>query len=232
MDDSSTSNCSSPDDMACHRFPELTDRPSCHRPTSGGDDCDIFKPLYQTSIEGLQSERTDEILDRVAQVRQNRYQAGFEEGKQNACQLSREQIAPVVAAFAEECVHFSEYAEKLQAQFCNQICLMAVRFAEKILGRAPRLKPEDLSRFKAEMKHHMSGSYQLRLALNAEDRHQLLHLMAEQSAHWKPNTSIIAIDAEAGIEIGNLKVQQSPEPLSLNSIMAELLNTILAEAST
>jgi flagellar biosynthesis/type III secretory pathway protein FliH len=228
----SSSNCPCPDDISCHRFPDLGDAPSCLRPPSGGDDHGTFKPLYQSTIEGRQAGGADETLERVTQVRQIRYKAGFEEGQQNACLLAREQIAPEVDAFAGECAHFSEYAEQLQTQSCNQICVIAVRFAEKILGRPPCLTSEDLSRFKAELKRHMSGLYQLNLGLNPEDRHQLLCLMAEQRADWKPGTSMITIDAEAEIEPGALKAQQIAEPLALIGILSELLNQILAEAST
>ena len=232
MADSSSSNCPSPDDISCHRFPDLGKAASCIPSPSGGDNHSTFKPLYQASIEGLQTGQPDETLDHLVQARQIQYQAGFDEGRQNACLLDREQMAPEVAAFAEACMYLSQYAEQLQTQSCNQICMMAVQLAEKILGRPPSLTPEDLSRFRAELKRQMSGLYQLKLGLNPEERHQLLHLMAEQGTNWKAGASMITIEAEADIEIGVLKALQNPEPLPLNHILSELLNQILAEAST
>jgi hypothetical protein len=228
----SISNCSSVDSISCHRFPELTSDTSCSPPSAGSDGCSFFKPLYKTSHEDLQTKHCNEAQDRADQVRQIRFQDGFEAGRQEACLLAKEQMVPVVAEFVEEYVHFNQYADQLQAHSCNQICAMAVRFSEKILGRSPCLTMEDLTMFEAELKRQMAGFYQLKLCLNPDDRRQLLQLTTEQNPHWKPSTSMIAIDADVRVDAGALITQKASEPFPLNDSLAELLNQILAEAST
>ncbi len=224
-----------------HSFPSLNDE-LISKSNLPDKSCNIFKPLFRDachyntlgSQSGMGASQAINAHDSEDQVHQKGLKRGFEVGRQDACSLARQEMAPEIKTFATALGQLSEGLVRIEKISCQKILETARSIAEKILGGAPNISAEALSTLKVELKGLMIRSYQLQLMLNCEDMAALSEFMVCENPQWQ-DCEYIKLDSDAQVQRGALLTQPSDRPMSCDDSLCELtlsLENMLAEVST
>lgn len=198
---------------------------------------DAFKPLFQSACGHSAPQRdpadlqADDTRDSEEHVRQAGIQRGIDAGREDACKLTRQQIAPLVKGFFIELDQMSECLVRIEENSCRQIFKMALSIAENILGGAPGRTVEGLAPLKAELQDRMAKLYQLELMLNPEDMHALSEFMACEEHQWQ-DRGYIKLHADAQLERGSLISNAGAQPDAVDDPLTRSLDDMLDKAST
>lgn len=196
-----------------------------------------FRPLFQDACGHLAPQRdpvcaqVDDTQDSEEHVRKAGIQRGIDAGREDACKLTRQEIAPEIKAFLIELDQMSECLVRIEENSCRQILKMALSIAENILGGAPGCTAEGLVSLKAELKDRMSKLYRLELMLNPEDLHMLSEFMVCEKHQWQEYGDI-KLDGSAQIERGSLLAQAGAQPVAVDDTLTQSLDAMLDKAST
>jgi flagellar biosynthesis/type III secretory pathway protein FliH len=215
----------------CHTFPALNDDAFGISARRNNESEGAFTTLFRSSHQSPQALATDANQDAADQVRQEKFQQGFDAGRQKACLLAQQELSPEVKAFAIQFMQLSEYFNALEENLCSHISTMTLRIAQKILGESIHLRLEDLEPFNLELKNQMRWFYRLRLILSPDDKNNLLELLAREIPKWRETSTIPALEEDVRRESGSLQIERDSQSPFLNDILSKSLAGILAEAS-
>jgi len=219
-----------------HTFPALHGRSACdsNDPRAARNS---FKPLFQDECAHLApqsvpgSAQAEDTRDSEEHVRQAGLQRGIDAGRDDACKLTRQEIAPEIKAFLIELDQMSECLVRIEERSCRQIFKMALSIAENILGGAPSCTVEGLAPLQAELKDRLAQLYRLELTLNPEDLHTLSEFMACEKIKWQEYGNI-KLEGAARIEKGSLLTQAHAKPAAVDDLLTQSLDALLDKAST
>jgi hypothetical protein len=227
---------SSPHSEESHSFPLLSNSPINAKNDSSNSRGDCFKPLFNNVCmdgkisphRGFGVHGSDDNLDSEDQVRRQGFERGFDAGKQDACSLVRQGMAPQVKSFADVFNRWNEIMIRAEENSNLQILKMAVSIAEKILGDAPQCGTGKLDALKTELAEMMRKAYHLELKLNPEDMDALSRLMGCENAHWDHWDYVTAAE-DPEVPKGSVLVQPGPQTISADDEILLSLDAALAE---
>lgn len=219
--------------MMSHSFPSL-DNGADRKPEESADGCDIFRPLYEDAClagtlshqPGVGSHQSDDDARNAEdRVHRNGFKRGFEDGRQDACRLAREEIVPEIKAFAVVFNQLNEYLHQLEDISSGKILEMAFSAAGKILGGAPHPEPAAFSVFKSELKALLGEAYQLRLTFNCRNMHTLSEYFRSENPEWQ-DCDRIKLDSLDQIPEGSLQAQPGGRSIPTEDNLDSLLHSL------
>jgi flagellar biosynthesis/type III secretory pathway protein FliH len=216
--------------MKSHSFPVFERESACPL-TTHRECCDRFKPLYGAGHAGLGTAADAENQDTIGQVRQKGFLCGLETGRQQARDQVQEEMAPDIQAFALEVQQLTDFLARMEENATRHILAMALSLAEKILGGPADLTLEDLDSLRGDLKDCLAGVYRLQLTLNPADRTALAQRLPRVIAEL-PAGSSINISADGSVPGGSVTIQATPQSLLPHDMLAQSLDSILAQVST
>jgi hypothetical protein len=221
-----------------HTFPALPDTMTC--PSSDSPDSqNHFQPLFGDGCihetfappAGYGGAQCDDNQVSEDQIRQKGFERGFDSGKQDACRMAQQEIAPEAKTFALEFSQLSEYLEQIGVNSCRQVFKMALAIAAKIIGAEPDLETKGIDSLTVDLKNDMVKSYQLKLMLNPDDMDTLSELMVCENPHWQ-EYDFIKIGANPQVQRGALLTPPTAEPISSDGTLMGSLENMLEMVST
>lgn len=223
-----------------HAFPLLKNNALIAQTGSSGEPDDCFKPLYSDVPMGgnhLSPHRGLGVScpgdGQIAEdsVRRKGFERGFDAGRQDACSLVREEMAPQIKSFADAFSRWNATMMRAEEKSNLQILKMAVAITKKILGAAPQCSTGRLESLKADLKARMRETYRLEVRLNPDDMDALSGLMTCENVHWE-QWDYIAATGDAEVQRGTLLVKPLVQTLSADGDILRSLDALLSEVST
>jgi hypothetical protein len=227
---------SSPHSEESHSFPLLSNSPINAKNDSSNSRGDCFKPLFNNVCmdgkisphRGFGVHGSDDNLDSEDQVRRQGFERGFDAGKQDACNLVRQEMTPQIKSFADAFNRWNEIMIRAEENSNLQILKMAVSIAEKILGDAPECSTGRLGSLKAELTALMRNAYLLELILNPKDMDALSEWMACEHVHWSQWDYITAA-GDPGLQSGSVLVQSGSQTILADDGIIRAMDAALTE---
>jgi flagellar biosynthesis/type III secretory pathway protein FliH len=224
-----------------HSFPPLNSNASIapKAPRAGTGNC--FKPLFNPAPSAGGHCPQEEIgfscpgENRNAEANARReaeaFEQGFKAGRQDACSLVQQEMAPQIELFADAFNQWNTAMTHIEDKSYLQILKMAVAIAEKILGAPPQCCTGRLGTLEDELKARMREAYGLGFKLNLNDLDALSDLMACADVHWG-QWEYTTATASPEVQRGTLQVEtDSRPPLDVASTLRSL-EAALSEVST
>lgn len=216
-----------------HAFPLLKNTASVD-PTGTSNDC--FKPLFKptstdgnlSAIRGIGVPGPGGEQDSEDTARREGFDRGFDAGKQDACSLVKEEMAPQIKSFADAFSLWNATMMRVEEKSNLQILKMAVAIAEKILGAPPRCCNDKLESLKADLSARRRNAYQLQLKLNPQDMDALAGMIACENAQWA-QWDYIAATSDADVQRGALVADPGSQALSADDGILRSLDASLSE---
>ena len=234
----SDSKCFANHNQKPHSFPSMDG--ACAMSAEGSDDIrDCFKPLFRDGCVhdailpqgGLGTSQADENQNSEEYVRQLGFDQGRDAGRQEACRLTQQAVAPEIKAFATELHQLNEYLVRNEEYLIHQIQQMAAAIAKNILGGTPRISAESLSAIEAELKVQLVKFYQFKLMLSTEEMDAFSRIMAHENPRWQ-NCSYIHVGADPQVQNGSVQPQPGLQTISADGAWIQSLDNMLAKVST
>jgi hypothetical protein len=222
-----------------HAFPLLKNNTLISQTGSAGEPDDCFKPLYSnvpmggnlSPHKGLGVSCPGDAQDADDSLRRKGFERGFDAGRQDACSLVREEMAPQIKSFADAFSRWNAIMMHAEEKSHPQILKMAVAIAEKILGAAPQCSAGGLESLKADLKARMRETYRLEVRLNPDDMDALSGLMTCENVRWE-QWDYIAATGDAEVQRGTLLVKPLAQTQSAVGDILGSLDALLSEVST
>lgn len=232
-------NSSDPHREGSHAFPLLNNNASIDPTGTSGESGDCFKPLFHAAPMGEDHSPHKGLVvscsaeDRNAEdsARRNGFERGFDEGKQDACDLIQEEMAPQIKSFADALSLWNAIMMRVEDKSNLQILKMAVAIAEKILGAPPQCRTGGLESLKSDLTARMRKAYQLEFKLNPKDLDSLSDFLTSESVHWG-QWDYIAVTGDAEVQRGSLRLRPGTQGLSADESIIRSLDASLSEVST
>jgi flagellar biosynthesis/type III secretory pathway protein FliH len=165
-----------------HRFPNLADGCRTFCSEAGTADRDQFQPLTpSTTVSAANpvlNDRTADDNSQMEQARQRGYQNGFEAGRQDACQMANNLLAPHLDGLRQELDRLASYQENIADHASTHMIKLAVAIAERIIGDEVQVTVADLQQLRPTLIEAICKRYQLHLRYHPQDLSNLDHLMA------------------------------------------------------
>jgi flagellar biosynthesis/type III secretory pathway protein FliH len=201
-----------------HRFPNLAGGGGTFCREAGASDRDQFQPLFH----GAKASSADPALDdaaesdnrRMEQARQRGYDNGFEAGRQDACRMANNLLAPHLDGFRQELERLESYRQNIADHASTHMMKLAVAIAERILGADVHVTVADLQHLRPTLIDAIGKRYQLHLRYHPQDLSDLQHLMAcEGENRWRTDSGLSIEkdpDVEQGAMINDREAGKSP----------------------
>lgn len=220
---------------ASHAFPLLKNN-ALTDPSGDADDC--FKPLFDgvfineslSPSKGIGVSRSGEDRNSEDCIRRKSFERGFNTGRQDACGMVQEQMAPKIKAFANAFSLWNAIMMRVEEQCNLQIMKMADAIAEKILGSPPQCGTAQLESLKADLAARMRKAYRLEFKLNPKDMDALAGLMTCEKVQWE-QWDYLSATGDAEVQRGVLQVEPGTGTLSADDGILRSLDASLSEGS-
>lgn len=164
-----------------HRFPNLADGGSKFCSEAGAADRDQFQPLFHkataSSAHPALDDRAADDDNQMEQARQRGYDNGFEAGRQDACQMANNLLAPHVDGFRQALGRLASYQQNIADHASTHMIKLAVAIAERITGADVLVTVADLQQLRDTLIDAICKRYVLQLRYHPQDLSNLQHLM-------------------------------------------------------
>lgn len=221
---------------ASHRFPNFADgdRNLCTNANTTAEH-DQFQPLFHTASASSTHQVSDDHAadgeNQMEQARQRGYRIGFETGRQDACQMANNLLAPHVDRFQQNLERLTNYQQHIADHASMHMIKLSVAIAERIIGTNAHITIEDLQDLRRPLIEAICKKHELHLSYHPQDLSNLQHLMECKGAnHWQTAVGLsIAEDdnLSQGSMINGRGAEENP---SLQSQIQSTLQQLLKKA--
>jgi flagellar biosynthesis/type III secretory pathway protein FliH len=201
-----------------HRFPTLADGGGEFGSDAGAADRLQFQPLmHDATVSKANSVLDDSTADdnrRMEQARQRGYQSGFEAGRQDACRMANNLLAPHLDGFRLALERLASYQQNISDHASTHMIKLAVAIAERIMGADVHVTVADLQKLRPTLIEAICKRYQLHLRYHPQDLSHLHQLMAcRKENHWHEDGGL-NIEKDPNIAQGSMingrEAEESP----------------------
>jgi hypothetical protein len=207
--------------------------------SSSEENLDCFKPMYESGSmdecpsapKCLSISRSDVDRDSEESLRRKSFDCGFDAGRQDACSMVRDEMAPQVKSFADDFSLWDAVMLRVEEKSNLQILKMAVAIAEKIIGAPPQSIPGGLEGLRDDLSSRMRKAYQIEVKLNPADMEALTGFLACGKVPWE-EWHYIRATSDIELQRGELSVQTGAQDLSSDDGVLRSLDASLSEVST
>jgi flagellar biosynthesis/type III secretory pathway protein FliH len=191
---------------ASHRFPNLGDGGRTFCSKTGAADRDQFQPLFHEAKASSANPALDDAAAddnrQMEQARQRGYDNGFEAGRQDACQMADNLLAPHLDGFRQELGRLESYRQNISDHASTHMIKLAVAIAERIMGADVHVTVADLQHLRPTLIDAICKQYQLHLHYHPQDLSDLQHLMACKGENRWPTDSGLSIEKDPNVAQG------------------------------
>jgi flagellar biosynthesis/type III secretory pathway protein FliH len=171
-----TSSC-----PASHRFPDFAEGGRIYHTETNTGECDQFQPLFNDasacSTHPASDDRTTNGENQMEHARERGYQRGFKAGRQDACQMANNLLAPHADLFQQNLERLASYQQNIADHASTHMIKLAVAIAECIMGADAHVTVADLQDLRQTLIEAICKRHELHLRYHPEDLANLQHLM-------------------------------------------------------
>lgn len=203
---------------ASHRFPNLSDGGGTFCSEAGTAERDQFRPLFHGATASSAYPALDDAAvddnHQTEQARQRGYDNGVNAGRQDACQMADNLLAPHVDGFRKELERLASYQQNIADHASTHMIKLAVAIAERIVGVDVHVSVADLQQLRDALIDAICKRYELHLCYHPQDLANLQRLMARNREHrWRTNTGLSIekdLNVAQGAMINGREAGESP----------------------
>jgi flagellar biosynthesis/type III secretory pathway protein FliH len=239
MDMKSDQNSQAPiNGVVSHRFPDLADGGRTFCGETGAADRDQFQPLFHgAKASGVNPALDDAAADdnrQKEQARQRGYDNGFETGRQDACRMANNLLAPHLDGFRQELERLASYQQNIADHASTHMLKLAVAIAERIMGTDVHVTVADLQQLRPALIDAICKRYQLHLRYHPQDLSNLHHLMeCNGENRWRADSGL-SVEKDSNLAQGTMTNgrEAGQSPSIDDQVQPSLQQLLMKTAST
>lgn len=222
---------------ATHRFPNFTDggRISCTETSAA--DRHPFQPLFHgetaSNTHPASDDRTADGNQQMEKARQRGYDNGFDAGRQDACRMADNLLAPHVEGFLKKLERLTSYQQYIADHASTHMLKLAVEISERIIGADAHVTVADLQALRPTLIEAICKRYELHLCYHPQDLSNLQHLMECKGENgWRTADGLNIVkdlNVSQGAMINGSEVEES---LSIEDQVQPSLQQLLMNAES